>query len=233
MMRSAARPMRILFLSTNLPVPANNGQAIRTLSIIQTLASFGHELRFLSFSGKNRPETLEPLSSYCSEIDLVERELLSLSQQSNYWRRGRALLRSKCYSIERFRSETMQKRIERHLSETSFDLIICDSVYALLNVPSTHLPIVLNSHNVEHVILQRYSQVENNLLRKYYALLEARLLRRSEQRACERANVAMVCSILHRDLLQPLCPTLPMFVIPNAIDTKSYLSNTDSARADI
>src|SRR5207244_11198441 len=82
--RSQNNQMRILFVSTNLPIPTNNGRAIRSLSIIGGLVSCGHEVTFLSFAGKSRPEMLYPLSSYCREIDLLEWELTSFSQDSDY-----------------------------------------------------------------------------------------------------------------------------------------------------
>src|SRR5437879_7437960 len=90
--------MRILFVSTNLPIPTNNGRAIRSLSIIGGLVSCGHEVTFLSFAGKSRPEMLYPLSSYCREIDLLEWELTSFSQDSDYLGRIGSLVRRKAYS---------------------------------------------------------------------------------------------------------------------------------------
>ncbi len=224
--------MRILFVSTNLPVPANNGQAIRSLSIIRVLASSGHEVTFLSFAGKNRAETLQPLSSYCREIDLLERDLKNFSRQLDYFGRIRSLVKRKAYSLERFRCEPMRERIEQHLKTTSFDLVVCDSLYSLLNVPETDLPIALNCHNIEYVIFQRYSRMEKNLLKKCYAKIEAHLLQASEKRGCRRATVAMVCSSYDRELLQRLNPGLPISVIPNAVDTDLYSPQPDIARSN-
>jgi len=144
--------MRILFVSPNLPVPPNNGQAIRSLSIVQALSSSCHELSFVSFKDKDRAETLYPLSLYCREIELLGRDLTNMSQHSDYRRRAGCLLSLKPYSLERFRSEPMQARIQRQMSAKRFDLIVCDGLYALVNIPKTDVPIALNCHNVEYVI---------------------------------------------------------------------------------
>lgn len=214
--------MRILFASMNLPVPATNGQAIRSLSIIQGLQSIGHEVNFISFARRDREETLYPLSTYCRDIDLLERELTNLSQHSDYFRRVGCVLSSKPYSLERFRSEAMRGRIQSRLKNKSFDLIISDGIFALTNVPPTDIPIALNCHNVEHIILQRYSRIEKNPLKKCYALVEARLVRTAEHRSCRRAAVAMVCSTQDRQVLRELAPDLPISVIPNTVDTDLY-----------
>ncbi|PYU24130.1 MAG: hypothetical protein DMG32_14610 [Acidobacteria bacterium] len=222
--------MRILFVSTNLPIPTNNGRAIRSLSIIGGLVSCGHEVTFLSFAGKSRPEMLYPLSSYCREIDLLEWELTSFSQDSDYLGRIGSLVRRKAYSLERFRCEPMRLRIEQHLRATPFDLLVCDSLYSLLNVPQTEIPIALNCHNVEHVIFKRYSSMETNLIRKCYAAVEAHLLQDAEQHGCRRATLAMVCSSYDRDLLRRLNADLPIFVIPNSVDTDLFCPQPDIAR---
>lgn len=219
---SLSDPMRILYVSTNLPVPANNGQAIRSLSIIQGLASIGHELTFVSFAGRSRERILHPLSSYCRKIDLLDQELTNVSAHSDYFCRIGCLLSRKSYSLERFRSEPMRERIQSHLRALNFDLIVCDSLYSLINVPETDVPIALNCHNVEHFIFQRYAGLEKNVLKKYYAILEAYLIRSAERRGCCRAAMALVCSHHDRDALHELHPNLPIFVVPNAVDTDFY-----------
>ena len=221
--------MNILFVSTHVPVPANNGQAIRTSSILQALASSGHRLTFVSFVGIRSTAALEPLSSYCCAIDLTERRLSNVSQGSDYFRRLGCLLLLKPYSIERFRCDEMQAKIRRHLQEAAFDLIFCDSLYALTNVPPTDIPMALNCHNVEHVIFQRFARMEKNPAKRWYARIEGRLVGRVERASCRRAALAMACSEKDRDILRQTAPNLPIFVVPNAVDA-SWFDNGPARR---
>lgn len=211
--------MHILFAATNLPVPPNNGQSIRSLSIIQALASSGHELTFVSFANKRRPEDLHPLSSFCCSIDLLEREMANLTQQADYLRRIRTLLAFRSFSVERFRSDAMRERIQEKLQDKRYDLIICDGIYSLTNVSETKVPIALNCHNVEYVILERYARLERNPLKKYYARIESHLMRIAERRGSYRASLAMVCSQVDLEILRLFRQDLPVFVVPNAVDT--------------
>jgi glycosyltransferase involved in cell wall biosynthesis len=145
-----------------------------------------------------------------------------MSKQGDYLRRIGCLLRLRPYSVERFRSEAMRMKIETQLKAGQLDLIVCDSLYALANVPKTDVPIALNCHNVEYVIFERYSRLEGNWLKKCYASVESRLMRDAERRSCRRAVMAMVCSNDDRDILRHLNQDLPISVVPNAVDTDSY-----------
>jgi polysaccharide biosynthesis protein PslH len=211
--------MRILYVATHLPVPPHSGQSIRSLVILRALASLGHQLSFISFAGKNRPHDLKPLSSFCEPIELLDREVENLTLQKNYLGRLKCLLTFKCYSIERFRSVPMQRSIAAHLSRARYDLIICDSIYGLVNIPETTVSVLMNCHNVEHIIIERYAQIEKDQLKKYYANLESHLMRNAERRGCLRVAAAMVCSETDLHALQQLSPQLPISVIPNVVDT--------------
>jgi len=211
--------MRILFVATNLPIPPNSGQSIRSLSILRAFASSGHEVGFVSFASKTRPENLDPLPSFCRSIDLLDREMKNLTLQKDYFARLTCLLKFKCYSVERFRSAGMRERIQRKLDETKYDLIVCDGIHGLINIPKSAAPVLLNCHNVEYVILQRFAQLERNPLKRLYATWESYLLRAAECEGCGRSAAAMTCSQVDLEILQKLQRDLTLVVIPNVVDT--------------
>lgn len=215
--------MRILFVASSVPVPPTNGQAIRTLSMLRALACRGHDVTFVSFTATLSSDRPEPLSSYCSAIDLMEVQCGNLSQQSDYFGRLRSLLRFQSYSVERFRSSVMRAKIDEHLREAPFDLIFSDNLYVTSNIPETSVPILLNCHNVEYLILQRYADMERNPLKRLYAMQESARLRAAEKQACERARAAIACSEIDLGILKTLCPSLRVFVVPNVVDTDSLL----------
>jgi len=221
--------MRILFVSTNVPVPANSGQSIRSLSILRALASSNHELSFVSFSDGDRSKDLSSLSSLCRSVKLFERKSTSLTLQRDYLPRLKSMLQAKCYSVERFRSEAFRDSIRQQIAESTCDAIICDGIYALGNIPETGVPILLNCHNVEFVILQRYAQLQSNVLKKRYAELESALMRSEEKKACRKIAGSMVCSQIDLEILQKLCPSLPISVIPNVVDTDFIQPGKDTS----
>lgn len=211
--------MHILFVSTIVPAPANNGQAIRTLSIVQGLMDLGHAVSFVGF-GKNDPTvSRQPLASQCRELVVVERAPSQFSRSTDYSGRLVSLLKGKSHSIERFRSTVMKAEIERLISGNRFDLIVADSVYNLSNIPETNIPLLLNTHNVEYRILERYAALESNPVKRRYALLEAKYMRNAEKAALAKARMAFACSDNDREELTKLNGTIPICTVPNCVAT--------------
>ncbi len=213
--------MKILFLSPNCPVPANSGQAIRTLSIVQACAAYG-DVSFLSFGPSQLPDDIELLSRFCKTIEVVTRKFAIVAEGSDARRRLACLLRMKSYGVERFRSPEMAAKIKGHLDSSKVDLVVADGVFVLANVPESRVPIVLNTHNLEHIILQRYAEFEKNTAKKLYASLEARLMRSAEFDAFRRSASILVCSDKERELLNRLQSRLSVHTVPNSVDTEYY-----------
>jgi glycosyltransferase involved in cell wall biosynthesis len=116
----------------------------------------------------------------------------------------------------------MRERIRELLSRHQFDLIIADTAFSMLNLPTTDVPVALNAHNLEHLILKRYLSHESNPLKLAYGWLETQKVRRWESDACLHANYVLCCSQHDKELFQKLCPGVPTVVVPNIVDVNSY-----------
>jgi len=127
------------------------------------------------------------------------------------------------YSVRRFASITMRELIQDHLSRGVYDAIVCDTPYSAVNLPRTHVPVIINSHNVEHVVLCRYAAVERNPVKRLYASSEMRKLRKWERDICRRAAMVLACSEPDRQLLSLLVPGLRVTVTPNVVDIDRYV----------
>ena len=222
--------MRLLFLSLGVPLPVNNGHKMRTWSILCGLAAEGHEIDFLTFA---QPEEAgreyRELSRICRDVQMVPLTLHNLTSSSDYWGRLRGLFSSRPYATRRFSSERMRQCIEASLDRGNLDAIVCDTVYSACNLPQTSLPLILNNVDVEHVILERYLPFESNPVKRIYARLESRKVKNWEQKICQKSTIGMACSEHDRRALQVLAPQLPMFVVPNVIDTETYTPGDSDA----
>jgi glycosyltransferase involved in cell wall biosynthesis len=92
------------------------------------------------------------------------------------------------------------------------------------------VPLIVDCHNIEHILLERFMTHERNPLRKAYAWVEARKLRRCEQETCARASLVMVCSQEDRSMLRELVATVPVTVSPNVIDLDRYSTTTETLK---
>ena len=141
----------------------------------------------------------------------------------------RALMGRLPYGVARFRSEIMRRRLAGHIQTGVSDLIFTETSYSLINFPVSHnIPVVLDNHNVECVLFERYIRQAQSPLHRAYAKIESHRMRRWDQAACMRASLVLACSGHDRDLLRDLCPGVHCAVVPNTIDTASYRSAADS-----
>ena len=215
--------MRILYVATQYPLPVNNGVKMRVWSLLCAIANAGHEITLATFAEPDDAAgTEQELRKVCRESDIVRRRTVSLSGSKNYLGRLRGILSPSPFTLDRFRCAEMRAILEHRLKSDSFDFVLCDNIFTTVNLPPTSLPLVLNSHNVEYRILQRYSEQERNPLKVFYARLEAGKLRRFEASTYRRAVLVMVCSRLDGELIEKLCPGLRTAVVPNVVDLRDY-----------
>jgi glycosyltransferase involved in cell wall biosynthesis len=104
-----------------------------------------------------------------------------------------------------------------------YDAVVCEQTDPLVNLsPWVSVPVILDNHNVEHVILQRYLQYERNPARRYYAWLECRKTLQWQREACRRSAIALACSEHDRASIQCLAPRAAVMVAPNVVDTDYF-----------
>lgn len=220
--------MRLLVLSVTNPVPANNGVKMRTWSILRGLAAEGHELALLSFADPADANGLSPeLSKICRRVLQVPHQFKSLSSSRDYLGRAAHLFAQKPYGVAAARSPQMASQLAALLNEKSVDAILCEQTDLLINLPAQlAVPLVVDFHNVDYLIMERYIRFERNPAKRLYAFLESRKLRAWERLACQRASSAWACSEYDRALLQELGPGLPMFVVPNVVDVDEYKADS-------
>lgn len=221
--------MRILYLSVAFPLPVNNGHRMRIWSVLEGLHAEGHETTFLTFAeAADLKVDLAPLKKLCSHVECVPMELKRLSASTDYVSRLKSVFDSRPYATLRFTSPEMRRLIEKCLREEQPDAIICDTVFSAVNLPDTNVPLIVNSPDVEHLILQRYIRFEKNPVKRAYASMEMRKVKRWETAICRKAKVCMACSEHDRKVLAGLAPATVAVFLPNVVDTDSYVPNFSS-----
>jgi len=211
--------MRLLFLALSPPLPANNGHRLRTWALLRALAADGHKVTLMAFGNPSEtaPADRARLAETCGDVELIPLAWTQLSVAADFRGRLRTLPSALPYSVLRFRSPEMRRRIAARLAGAPFDAVVCD-VFTAVNLPETPLPILLNNENIEHIILRRYLNRERNPAKLAYASLEYWKLKRWEREICRKSTVGMACSDTDRTLLARLAPSLRLVIVPNVVD---------------
>lgn len=217
--------MKLLFVALDVPYPSDRGQRMRNWSILRSLRAEGHETSLVSFcAAEELDRDGGELARVCADVDLIP----FTATGGGPWHRRhlgrlRGLVSAIPHGARRFRSPLLLERVRNHLNRHRHDLVIWDEAYNLENlVEPLPVPVVLNSHDIMQVIWARYLQVEQRFVRRAYAALELRKLRRWEAGAHRRVDAVWAVSRHDARLIEAMCPGLPVLVVPNTVDVQTY-----------
>lgn len=211
--------MRLLFLGVSIPSPANNGQKMRSLSLLRALANHGNDIAFIGLAQPtDELSELAPLREICRRVNIVRVPMTNLSARTDVLNRLLSIAATEPHSIRRFRCAVAEEQIATEMTAGQFDAIVVDGVYPMVNLRRGYGPIILNAHNVEHVILDRYAALESNLFKSLYARMEAAKMKKCERCAVARTPLTLACSENDRLSLLALSPEAQIAVVPNTVE---------------
>ena len=203
--------MRVLFLSPELPHPADSGGTIKTSTILTYLGQ-RHEVHVLCF--RRGPLTQEQ-TRWCATVGRVETVPLN---------RGRtplnlvlSYLRGMPLSIERNRSGRMAELVSARLRDGEYDAVFVDSWLMAQYLPPEFPGLaLLHEHNAEHVLWHRQAQQERNPLLRALIRREHQRVRRYEASILPRfANVFAVSEVDRQELIELGAEPERLRVLPN------------------
>lgn len=172
--------MNILILCNKPPFPANDGGALATANLIESLYKAGNKLTVLYI---NTPK------HYC-KIDKLPVEVLQYAHYENVFINTSLnvfdafsnLFTDKSYNVIRFYSNAFTSKLANILQKTEFDIVQLENTYTSIYIDVikqySKAKIVLRSHNIEHQIWERLTDETPFALKKWYLqLLTQRLYR--------------------------------------------------------
>src|SRR5439155_21875278 len=117
------------------------------------------------------------------------------------------------------RVPALRHEAERMVRAGLVDLCVADFLAAAPNAPlGGPAPVLLFTHNVEHMIWKRLAETERRRWRRIPLELEWRKMRRYEGRACAAARVTLAVSEVDRAALAGLAPGASVHAIPTGVD---------------
>lgn len=212
--------MRILFLTQICPYPPANGSAIKTYNILKHLGA-RHEIELLLFvRGESDIAALEHLRPYCREIVHC---MMKRSAKSDLAYAARSLVSGASFIISRDRRMEMEAEVLARLKGPP-DLIYADHLQMAQYVPAAApCPVLLDEHNVEWRIIERFASRGVSLPRRLFASVEWRKLRSYELSACQRADFVLTVTAHDRDVLaEHGIPDGKITPLPVGVDTEYF-----------
>lgn len=217
--------MRILQLCNKPPYPPIDGGSKAMHNLTRGLLAAGHEVKVLCISTPKQPFDPEALPK--DHAARTRMEGIFVDTSVNVVDAFADLLTADNYNISRFFSPDMDIRLIRLLSEEQFDIIQLESLFMTPYIPTirrySKAPIVLRSHNLEHVIQERIATGERNFIKRPYRRFLAKQLHDYEMAVLDRLNGVAAISPADAQHFMDHGTSTPIASIPFGVDPGEYL----------
>jgi sugar transferase (PEP-CTERM/EpsH1 system associated) len=211
--------MNILFIAREVPYPPISGVRMRVWHILKCLARH-HTITLVCFGHEEDPVPAEAEAA-CARIIRVA-PVKRPAGGALLLDMFRGLFSPLPYAVSCRYSEELRHTLEALIERDPVDLIMCDSLYLARHIPPAEARTVLNEHNIESVIIERYKNVEGHWLKKLYAAYELARMKRYEDRTWAKFDQCYVCSRVDKDIILKRVNHPHVAVIPNGVDTGAF-----------
>ena len=193
-----AERLRILFLASQFPFPADSGGTIKTLSVLDYLRK-QHDVRLVCF---RRDELSAGQAEWARSFGEVLTAKLDRSRSA--WNLVRSYVSRVPLSIERNRSAQMQKLVQDSVKGWSPQVVFVDSWLMAQYLPPDYTGLkMLHEHNAEFELWDRQAELETGP-RKSVASHEAQRVRKYEEDTLARFDIIFAVSDQDRKSLREL-----------------------------
>jgi glycosyltransferase involved in cell wall biosynthesis len=219
--------MKILFVSPSLPFPPDQGSYIRCFNLMKNL-SHNHDVDLISFrnSSKNE-ENIAELEKYCRRVYLATRKfqprVIQIPKVFSRFVRGRP------FTVKYTESKDLGRLLYGVTERNDYDVIQFESSDLAANLRFVHprqkAKTVLSLYDINFLRYFRMYRNEQSFYKRIKYFLTWFPMLNWEPKMALLCNKTIVVSEIDKILIESLEPTLDVSVVPNGVDTQSYLSH--------
>lgn len=224
--------MRVAVVNETLPYPATAGNRIRTLNLIQRLAT-RHQVTYICRAAESPIETragIEHLHKRGIRTVIADWAPSPKRGVAFYGKLASNVTSPLPYAVAAHNSKAMREAIRRMALAREFDLWQFEWLAyadAVADVPDTRTLVI--AHNVESLIWKRYAQTEKSALKALYLREQYRKFRSFERRVFGKVS-GVVC-VSEEDAKLAISEFSPrrVWVVDNGID-RAYFEQANGER---
>ena len=225
--------MRILWLKSDLLLPLDKGGKLRTWHLMRHLAR-RHEITYLAFAEPHTPQAhREGMREVAQYVETVTRTDPAKGSLRFYLDAAAHVVDPLPYAVGKYRSRPYRGRLEALLAANAFDVIVCDFLVPVVNLPATlPCPAVLFTHNVESEIWRRHRDTQSRWIPRALMASQYRRMLRFERQALTRFDGVLAVSDADAAAFARLYPGAarqPMHVVPTGVDVDYFAASPSAA----
>ena len=205
--------MKILFLTPTLPSPPDLGGKIVVFNTLRRLYP-RHELHLLSFIQAGQERHIESLRQYCKSIQVVP-----LSIEFRFSQLISNLFLRLPYTIHKYSSSEVEAKFRQLLETVKPDLVQVEHLHLFQYIHNNGIPpVILREHNVESLLMKRYSENARNPLARAYARIQYRKLFNFEKQALKNTSLCLALTEEDQKELNKISLSHKIEVLPPGVD---------------
>lgn len=217
--------MHILQICKKNPFPVADGEAIAIWSITKELHRAGHEVTLLAMNTPKHNFNVDQLPEDFKSV--AKFETVFINTKLNLFSAIKALLQNRSYNIKRFISRDFANKLTSLLKEQHFDFVLMEGIYLapylnLIKKIAPGTPVLMRTHNIEHLIWQRLAQEEKNIFKSIYFNILAKQFKSYEKKMLPKFDGLIPISPIDANLLKQFGCHQKMMVLPAGVDTNNY-----------
>ncbi len=217
--------MKVLQICFRVPFPPDDGGAIAMYGITRNLALKGHDVTVLAVNTPKHFQNADVLDDLARLVPVyVDTTINWVNALKNFWK-------PIPYIAERFISEDFVKCLEKLLREERYDVVHFEGTYVAWYVDvvrkHTKAPVILRSHNIEHIIWRRLAEHEPNRIKKIYFRRMAHELRLFERTYYEKFDAIAAITPEDGVRIKELGVSVPCHFIPAGVDLDRFSIRSD------
>lgn len=193
-------------------------------NITRGLLAAGHQVKVLCLSTPKHPLVLADIPADFRARTGIEGVFVDTSL--NVVDAFTDLITAENYNVSRFFSPDLDIRLIRLLSQEVFDIVQLESLFMTPYIPNirrySRAPIVLRSHNLEHVLQERIATGERHFLKKPYRKFLAKQLKDYEMSVLDRVDGIAAITPADAAHYQAHGTRTPIVTIPFGVDPAEY-----------
>lgn len=197
--------MRIVYVTSRLPYPADNGGTIKTLATLSALSKEAHSVHLFCFGSKDSTRSIQKLTELgIRSVSRVSQELVyekALFAHGTFFLRS--LVRGTPYTLEKFFSKSLKRAVDAFCARTKPDVVWIDHFNLIPYVPASFSgKTVLEEHNIQSLLFLRIADNERNTLWRSVYLWESTKWKRFERHYLKPFSVIATISEYDKQYLE-------------------------------
>ncbi|MDZ5254361.1 glycosyltransferase family 4 protein [Clostridium sp. LIBA-8841] len=188
----------ILFISTLLPYPLNNGGKIKTYNTLKILSeSYDIDL-ICYYENENELKYIENLKEVAKNIDVFKSKITTNDNKKYMCKLAlKSLFTSLPLTVLKFFSGNFSQLIHKKIEENKYEKLYIDHLQISINIKNfnlKNLDYILDEHNCEYLIMKRKAKEEKNIFKKIFFGLEYLKLKNYEKNIGDKVNKIIALS---------------------------------------